>query len=735
MTPPAPPPVSVIVPVRNEEASIRELLQALCAQTHRPAEIVIADSGSSDRTKDVVRAFQAECPVPIVLVESRAAMPGRARNLAIARAANDWLACIDAGVVPAPDWLARLLAAAAREPRVDVVYGRLAPAPDTYFTTCAGIVYAPPDDRARWLPSSLFRRSAWAAAGGFREDLRSSEDLLFFRALERAGARETYSGDARVLWHLRPDIGQTFRRFATYSLNNMRAGLGRQWQAGVARLYLVLASLLVIGAWVPVAWALPPFLLVLRAERRIWRWYRATAPRRAWRETLSPRRVLTVAWIGVVIDVATFYGLWRWAAYNRDRRDGDDHGRMSIVYVSYDGALEPLGESQIIAYLERLSPRHAITLLSFEKPRDLADAGRVEALRRRLAAAGIRWRPLRYHKQPPVLSTLWDVTRAIVVAIRVARSEGAHIIHARSYVAACVALAARRATGARFLFDMRGLWPDEKVDAGHWRVGSPLYRLTKRFERRFFESADAIVSLTNVGVEAVRGAGYVIPPETPIEIITTCADLQRFSPGPRDAALAARLGLGGGPVVGCVGTLTNRYLRQPMLEYLACLTDAFRDLDVLVVTRDDHASIRRDAVAAGVRSDRLRITRAAFSDMPAHLRLMDVGMFFIEPTFSKMGMAATKLGEFLGTGVPVIINDGVGDSGRIVRDSAVGIVLADVTRETFAASLPTVGRLLTDADARRRCRVTAERLFDLDEGVQRYARLYARLGTPTRGEA
>ena len=401
---------------------------------------------------------------------------------------------------------------------------------------------------------------------------------------------------------------------------------------------------------------------------------------------------------------------------------------MSILYISYDGALGPLGESQVVAYLERLSARHAIALLSFEKPLDAADTARVDALRKRLALAGIRWLPLRYHRRQPVLSTAWDVAHGIVAAVREARRRPIRVVHARGYVAALIALAVRRFVAARFLFDMRGFWPDEKVDAGHWRPGSPLYRVAKRWERRFFESADATVSLTVAGVEAVRKLGYAIRADAALEIIPTCTDLRRFSPGPRDATLAARLGLGGGSVIGCVGTISNWYLRLPMLDYLARLTVILRKLTVLIVTQEDHAALRRGAIAAGVPGDRLRITRATFAEMPDHLRLMDVGMFFIKPVFSKKGSVATKLGEFLATGVPVIINDGVGDSGQIVREGRAGVVLPDVTRESFAASLPAVSALLNDPGVRHRCRATAERWFDLDAGVERYARLYARLG-------
>lgn len=409
---------------------------------------------------------------------------------------------------------------------------------------------------------------------------------------------------------------------------------------------------------------------------------------------------------------------------------------MSVLYISYDGALEPLGESQVVAYLERLAARHAITLLSFEKPGDLADAGRVDTLRRRLAAAGIRWVPLRYHKRPAVVSTVFDALLGILAASWLVVRYRIRIAHARGYVPSLITVVLQRLFRVRFLFDMRGFWPDEKVDAGHWAADSALFRITKRLERRFFESADAIVSLTAAGVEAARGLGYGIRPTCLVQVIPTCTDLSRFKPGAKDSGLADRLGVNDGVVVGCVGTISNWYLRRQMLDYLGYLMGHLDKLIALIVTHEDHDLLRRDALAAGVPPDRLRLAQASFSEMPEHVRLMDLGLFFIKPVFSKKGSAATKLGEFLATGVPVIINDGVGDSGSIVRESGVGVVLAHTERTCFETSLGSVRALLDDPGVSQRCRQTAQRWFDLREGVAKYAALYERLGVkplPTPG--
>lgn len=406
--------------------------------------------------------------------------------------------------------------------------------------------------------------------------------------------------------------------------------------------------------------------------------------------------------------------------------------RPSTLYVSYEGLLEPLGESQVLGYVNRLTAAFDITIISFEKIADVRDGTRMADMRARLAGAGIHWTPLRYTKRPPALSTAYDVCRGIAAALAWSMRTGGRIVHARGYVPALIALALRSTRGTRLLFDMRGFWADEKVDAGHWSRESRLYRVTKGFERRFFESAAAIVSLTHAGVREFPGLGYRIRPGIPIEVIPTCTDLDRFAPGPRDAALESRFGLAGHMVLGCVGTMSNWYLREPMLDYLAFLLRRINRLKVLAVTGEDHEALRDHAQRRGVSPDRLVLTRTTFSQMPDMFRLMDVGMFFIKPVFSKKGSAATKLGEFLASGVPVIINEGVGDSAEIVRNERAGIVLPRLDPETFEETFGQARALFDDAEVRRRCRQAALTVFDQAAGAAKYEAIYTTMLKETR---
>ncbi len=394
------------------------------------------------------------------------------------------------------------------------------------------------------------------------------------------------------------------------------------------------------------------------------------------------------------------------------------------LYISYDGVLEALGESQVVAYLERLAINYQITLISFEKPRDWRDGARAARMRARLTSAGIRWKALKYHKSPPVVSTALDILRGIWSALRWQSQTRGQIVHVRGYVPAMIGLALKSLRRTKLLFDMRGFWADEKAEAGHWNRRSFVYKVAKRCERAFFESANAIVSLTEAGVKVFPDLGYRVPPGIPIKVIPTCADLKRFAAGPRRPDLLARLGLGGHLVIGCVGTMSNWYLRQPMLDYLAFLLARMPKLKALIVTAEDLDRLGADARRAGIAPERLVLMRADFDEMPDVMRLIDVGMFFIKPVFSKKGSAATKLAEFLASGVPVVINDGVGDSGHIVKEYSTGVVLPSTTSNDFDASFDQVRALFDDPEVRLRCRAAAEALFDVERGAASYRAIY-----------
>ena len=89
--------------------------------------------------------------------------------------------------------------------------------------------------------------------------------------------------------------------------------------------------------------------------------------------------------------------------------------RGGALFITYDGMLEPLGQSQVLAYLKRLAVGRLIHLISFEKPEDWRMGVERDRIAQDIASVGIVWHPLRYHKRPSALATAWDIACGVTL--------------------------------------------------------------------------------------------------------------------------------------------------------------------------------------------------------------------------------------------------------------------------------------------------------------------------------
>ena len=392
-----------------------------------------------------------------------------------------------------------------------------------------------------------------------------------------------------------------------------------------------------------------------------------------------------------------------------------------VLYISYDGMLEPLGQSQVLAYLKRLAADRPSLLISFEKADDWADVAERERLERDISASGIVWHPLRYHKRPTAVATAWDIACGMGLGLWLVLRHRLRIVHARSYVSSVMALGIKRITGIRYLFDMRGFWADERVDGNLWPRTGRMYRVSKGFERRFLLAADHVVSLTHAAVAEMQRFSYLQGRMPPVTVIPTCADLTRFKPLPRTLEPA-------GFVLGYVGSAGTWYLFD---EVVACFAELLRlrpDARFLIVNRGEHAYIRERLAAASVPAESVELTTATHAEVPQQIARMDAGIFFIRQVFSKQASAPTKLAELLGCGVPCLGNAGVGDMAEVLEGERVGVALKSFDEAALAKGLQDLLQLAADPATRARCVAAAQKHFSLDEGVRRYAAVYGQLG-------
>jgi len=391
-----------------------------------------------------------------------------------------------------------------------------------------------------------------------------------------------------------------------------------------------------------------------------------------------------------------------------------------VLYLSYDGLLEPLGQSQILPYLEGLSSRGAkITLLSFEKPGDMAPGSVLfRRVRLRLETAGIHWVPLSYHKRLAILAKSFDLLVGTLKAATLVIKNQVGIVHCRSYVAALMGWVLKRMLGVRLLFDMRGFWADERVEGGLWPAGGFLYRLAKRLEHRLLRDADEIVTLTDrarLTVEQWPGVEV-----SQVTVIPTCVDLERFS------APASNGSPNSSPVFIYTGSVGTWYLLREMLQFIDVAIKRFPCARFLLVTRNREEA-DRELRQIRLTPDTVRVASAAPAEVPGWLARADAGLAFYKPGWARQATCPTKIGEYLAMGLPVVVNDAVGDVEGVVGTNAVGTVLSEFSVEAYGRALDQLQKLWSDPNLALRCRRVAESHFSLQLGVGRYWAIYQRL--------
>jgi glycosyltransferase involved in cell wall biosynthesis len=391
-----------------------------------------------------------------------------------------------------------------------------------------------------------------------------------------------------------------------------------------------------------------------------------------------------------------------------------------VLYISYTGLMDPLGQSQVLQYVLGLAKSHHMTILTFEKPSNLADREKRVDLEVRCRDAGVEWHPRIWHNKPGMPATVYDIVAGIGTATRLSRQVDAQILHCRSYIGSLIGLAVKRLTGARLIFDMRGFWADERVDGGIWSGSGWTYRIFKRVERRLFLNADYVVSLTRAGVREFAAFDYLQRCLPPVSVIPTCTNLKLFR-----YMDTAREGF----TLGYVGSSGSWYMFDDVARAVRRLFELRADARFLVLNKGSHPQIRRDLEAAGVDMGRVELREAPFDQVAGQIALMDAGIFFIKPAWSKRASCPTRMGEFLGCGKPCLTNDGVGDVREDFAETNTGITLpieAGGRRAAYVldAALEQLIARAAEPHLPRRCRAAAEERFSLEGGIAEYSRIY-----------
>lgn len=400
----------------------------------------------------------------------------------------------------------------------------------------------------------------------------------------------------------------------------------------------------------------------------------------------------------------------------------------NILFISFDGLSDPLGQSQILPYLFGLSKNYNITVISCEKIERLEKEK--ENLSSLLKSTNINWEYIYFEENTNLYSKYIYLKSLKQIAQNQIKKHNIKLIHCRSYPAANLALYFKKKLNIPFVFDMRGFWADERVDGKLWNLKNPIFKYIydyfKKKEKEFLLTATAVVCLTEKAKEEMLSWDYMSNYLKEITVIPCCADLNVFNKDNieefRLQSLKAELKITNDDyVLMYLGSIGTWYMLDEMIEFFSVLKQQKPQSKFLFITKDEHQRILDVAEKHNVKED-IILRSGTRAEVPYLISVSNCSIFFILASYSKMASSPTKQAEIMAMGIPIICNKNIGDTDMLIKKYHSGFIVNDFTDASYA---DTANSIFEKNNFNKEETINgAKQYFSLSKGIEKFKKIY-----------
>ncbi len=398
----------------------------------------------------------------------------------------------------------------------------------------------------------------------------------------------------------------------------------------------------------------------------------------------------------------------------------------NTLYITFDGLSDPLGGSQILPYLIGIAQQgYSITIISCEKSEVLKlEKTRIENLIKNLP---ITWIQINYETSGGMLSRYGYLKKLESIAKGIVAVKKIDLIHCRSYLAALIGLKFKLKYRIPFLFDMRGYWADERIDGAIWNKANFLHRsfynYFKKKEKQFFNSADAIVMLTEASLKDIDTKFKEFNVIDKSIVIPCCTDTERFSHNNLKAISIKGISDADFLLI-YTGSIGTWYYTKEMIDCVLEWKSQIPNIKLLILTKDkDELEVVLKSYS-GEQAKIIFTESASYQDVPNYLALAKAAIFFIKPAYSKIASSPTKMAECWAMNLPIITNSGIGDNDLYFGKNEGGVLIPSFTKEAYQKAC---AQFMEHQKKHINYRKIALDYFDNKMAVSKYIQVYNKL--------
>ena len=390
---------------------------------------------------------------------------------------------------------------------------------------------------------------------------------------------------------------------------------------------------------------------------------------------------------------------------------------VKVLYFSYDGLLDPLGQSQIVPYVSAISNAgHSLTIISYEKVQRTKE--QIKLMEIKLQKIGVQWIKLEF--KPGKYWAIKRIISGVLLIRKLCRDLKPDFLHLRGFLPAIIfQLSLSRVP---FLYDFRGFALGEWVDIGKINRSSILYSLMNRLDQNAVKNASGLVVLEECAKHLLKDTYDV--PNVPIKVIRTCTNVKRYKKSKNVYNKKFRtlrfVYLGGA-----------RFPYRPDMAFMLIekLIDHGIDCNIDFINEGDHSIIEKANYLTNISKEKFQILSCEHFEIPDILATYDCGIVMVETSWWRRVCSPTKMGEYLASGLPVISLEGIDAIDELAKRT---VCVATVSPKELQGHFQE-GRgqeilsFIKSIGVTQKCKTLAKEEFNLETAGNLYIELYSEM--------
>lgn len=379
------------------------------------------------------------------------------------------------------------------------------------------------------------------------------------------------------------------------------------------------------------------------------------------------------------------------------------------LYITYDGLLDPLGQSQILPYIESLNNRYMFIIISYEKMK--GNKKNIENLKKKLNKKNIDWKYFPFRKGK--FNFFYRILTGFIYINLLHLNKKIDLVHLRGGYAGLIYFISLCRN--KYLYDLRAFW-GQWSDGGRTNENSILYRLLLILERKLIINASGIVVLDKSGKDYIKqNFDY----KKPLKVIPTSTNIKKYKLNFRENDSIINFVYLGGveyPPYKIIDAL--KLIKELMKKGLNC--------EIAFINKNEHEIIKNIINDKQFNGIKYSIASLNHEEVYERLPLYDVGLIFLEKgKWIKMS-SPTKIGEYLAAGLIVMGSENIAVLDRLSKESEC-VETIDINKKGFNYGNKKIEKLLNkinNIEFKKESIKLAEKYYSLNSANEKYLEIY-----------